>query len=102
LEYGRSGGILPGLGLHRVGQKGREASRATQGTVGTMDEELKRDTPYDYTQIQEQLWVRLQPTSDLEAYLIEQMARCRYQLEQIENRLTKAWSQLNKIHEELR
>jgi hypothetical protein len=67
-----------------------------------MDEELKRGTPYDYTQIQEQLWMRLQPTSGLEAHLIEQMARCRYQLEQIENRLTKAWSQLNKIHEEIR
>lgn len=67
-----------------------------------MDEALKRDTPYDYTQIQEQLWAHLQPESDLEAHLIEQLALCRYQLEQIENRLTKVWSQLNKVHEELR
>jgi hypothetical protein len=67
-----------------------------------MDEVLKRDTPYDYTQIQEQLWTRLQPASDLEAHLVEQLALCRYQIEQIENRLTKVWSQLNKIQEEFR
>lgn len=67
-----------------------------------MDEAGKHDTPYDATQIQEQLWARLQPTSEVEAYLIGQLALCWHQLEQIENRLTKAWSQLNKIHAELK
>jgi hypothetical protein len=67
-----------------------------------MDKERKSSTPYGYTQIQEQLRARLQPTSGLEEHLIQQMALCRYQLEQIENRLTKTWGQLNKIHEELR
>jgi hypothetical protein len=66
-----------------------------------MDKEHQRSTPYNYTQIQEQLRARLQPMSDMEEHLIQQMALCRYQLEQIENRLTKTWGQLNKIHEEL-
>jgi hypothetical protein len=67
-----------------------------------MDEELKIDSLYEYTQKQEKVLVRLQPANELEERLARQIAICSYKLEQIENRLTKAWCQLNKMYEELK
>ena len=67
-----------------------------------MDEELKIDSLYEYTQKQEKIFARLQPASDTEERLARHIAICSYKLEQIENRLTKAWGQLNKIYEELK
>jgi DNA-binding protein H-NS len=67
-----------------------------------MDEELKIDSLYEYTQKQEKIFARLQPESELEERLARHIAVCSYKLEQIENRLTKAWCQLNKIYEELK
>lgn len=67
-----------------------------------MVEQRKRDMSYEYTQIQEKVLARLQPASVMEEGLAQQIALCRYRLEQIENRLTKTWGQLNKIHAELK
>jgi hypothetical protein len=70
--------------------------------VETMDEELKIDSLYEYTQKQETIFARLQPASELEERLARQVVICNYKLEQIQNRFTKAWCQLNKIYEELK
>lgn len=67
-----------------------------------MDDELKIDSLYEYTQKQGKIFARLQPASELEERLARHIAVCSYKLEQIENRLTKAWCQLNKIYEELK
>lgn len=67
-----------------------------------MDEELKIDSLYEYTQKQEKIFARLQPASELEERLARQIVVCSYKLEQIQNRLTKAWCQLNKVYEELK
>ena len=67
-----------------------------------MDEELKIDSLYGYTQKQEKIFARLQPEGELEERLARQIVVCSYKLEQIQNRLTKAWCQLNKIYEELK
>jgi hypothetical protein len=67
-----------------------------------MAEELPIDSLYEYTQKQEKVLARLQPASELEEHLARHIALCSYKLEQIENRLTKAWCQLNKIYEELK
>jgi hypothetical protein len=68
----------------------------------TMDEELTIDSLYEYTQKQEKIFMRLQPASELEERLARHIAICSYKLEQIENRLTKSWCQLNKIYEGLK
>ena len=65
-----------------------------------MDEELKIEALYDYTQQQEQLFARLQPAGEFEESLARQIVVCSYKLDQLRNRLTKAWSQLNKVYEE--
>jgi hypothetical protein len=67
-----------------------------------MDEELKIEALYEYTQQQEQIFARLQPVSELEESLARQIVVCGYKLEQLRNRLTKAWYQLNKVYEELK
>ena len=82
-----------------------------------MDDELKRDPrsepaqaepaqaeqhQTEYAQTQEHVFARIQPTSEMEERLAERIAFCRYTLEQIQNRLTKSWSQLNKVQEALK
>lgn len=82
-----------------------------------MDDELRRDPlsepaqaepaqaePYqtEYGQTQERVFARVQPTSEMEERLAERIAFCRYTLDQIQNRLTKSWSQLNKVQEALK
>jgi hypothetical protein len=53
-------------------------------------------------QKQEQIFTRLQPESAFEEHLARQIVVYSYKLDVIQNRLTKAWGQLNKISEELR
>lgn len=53
-------------------------------------------------QRQARVFARLQPESELEERLARQIVIYSYKLELIQNRLTKAWSQLNKIYEDLR
>jgi hypothetical protein len=67
-----------------------------------MDEDRNIEALYEYTQQQEQIFARLQPTSELEESLARQIVVCCYKLEQLRNRLTKAWCQLNKVYEELK
>ncbi|GIX46566.1 MAG: hypothetical protein KatS3mg131_0777 [Candidatus Tectimicrobiota bacterium] len=67
-----------------------------------MDAQDKMDALYAYTRKQEAMYARLQPASEQEERLVRQLALCSYRLEQIESRLTQAWSQLNKIAEELK
>jgi hypothetical protein len=67
-----------------------------------MNEELKPDMPSMYIQHQERLMSRLQPDSEFEESLIRQLVLCHYKLEQIQNRLTKAWCQFNKVYDELK
>ena len=67
-----------------------------------MDKELKIEALYEYTQKQERIFARLQPASEFEEHLARQIVVCNYKLEQFQNRLTKAWCQLNKIYEELK
>jgi hypothetical protein len=67
-----------------------------------MAEELEIDSLHAYTQKQEKIFARLLPASELEERLARQIVICSYKLEQIENRLTKAWCQLNKMYEELK
>lgn len=56
-----------------------------------------RDLPPAHAQIQERVFAHLQPASDAEEHLARRIALCRYTLEHIQNRLTKTWSQLNKM-----
>ena len=67
-----------------------------------MDDDSNRDMLPAHTQIQERVFARLQPASDAEEHLARRIALCRYTLEQIQNRLTKTWSQLNKMQAILR
>jgi hypothetical protein len=67
-----------------------------------MDHDQNRDLPPTQIQIQERVFARLQPASDAEEHVARRIVHCRYTLEQIQNRLTKIWSQLNKIQEILR
>lgn len=67
-----------------------------------MDEQLKIDALHAYTQKQERIFSRLLPESELEERVARQIAVCSYKLEQIENRLTRAWGQLNHVYEELK
>lgn len=67
-----------------------------------MDEEPKIDSLYAYTHKLERIFARLLPASELEECLARRIVVCSYTLEQIENRLTKAWYELNKIYEELK
>lgn len=67
-----------------------------------MDEELKIDALHEFTQRQERIFARLLPASELEERVARQIAVCSYKLEQIENRLTRAWGQLNTVYEELK
>jgi hypothetical protein len=67
-----------------------------------MDEEFKGNSLYAYTQKQERIFARLLPASELEERVARQIAICSYRLELIENGLTKAWCQLNKMYEELK
>ncbi len=67
-----------------------------------MDEALKPDMRHAYNQRQKQLFERLQPDSEFEERLVRQIVVCNYKLEQIQNRLTKAWCQINKIYGELK
>jgi hypothetical protein len=62
-----------------------------------MDNAPSRDLPPAQAQIQERVFARLQPASDAEEHLARRIALCRYTLEHIQNRLTKTWSQLNKM-----
>lgn len=68
----------------------------------TMDEGLKIDSLYEYTQKQETIFARLEPASELEERLARQIVLCSYKLEQIQHRLTKAWCHLNKVYEEFK
>lgn len=67
-----------------------------------MDEALKPDMCDAYKQRQQQLVERLQPGSEFEEHLVRQIVVCNYKLEQIQNRLTKAWCQINKIYGEFK
>lgn len=67
-----------------------------------MNEEPKPDMPSMYIQHQERLVKRLQPDGEFEERLVRQMILCNYKLEQIQDRLTKAWCQLNKVYGELK
>lgn len=67
-----------------------------------MDNESRRDPAPDFTQLQERVFARLQPTSEVEKRLAQRIARCRYTLEQTQNRLTETWGQLNKMQDFLR
>jgi hypothetical protein len=67
-----------------------------------MDDALKPDSSHDYVQVQERVFARLQPDSAIEERLAKRIASCFYTLEQIQNRLTKTWSQLNKVQETFR
>jgi hypothetical protein len=67
-----------------------------------MDEGLKIDSLYEYTQKQETIFARLEPMSELEERLARQIVICSYKLDQIQHRLTKAWCQMNKIYEGLK
>jgi hypothetical protein len=67
-----------------------------------MNEELKPDMLSAYAQNQERLFNRLQPESEFEERLVRKIIVCSYKLEQIQNRLTKAWCQLNKVYDELK
>ncbi|MGQ4807900.1 hypothetical protein NKDENANG_01266 [Candidatus Entotheonellaceae bacterium PAL068K] len=67
-----------------------------------MDEEDRIDPGSAYRQQQAKIFARLLPTSKREERLVRQIVVCSYKLEQIENRLTKAWSQLQKMVEELK
>lgn len=67
-----------------------------------MPEQMRNDAPSGdvppaYAQIQERVFAHLQPASDAEEQLARRIALCRYTLEHIQNRLTKTWSQLNKM-----
>jgi hypothetical protein len=62
-----------------------------------MDDEPSHDLPPAHAQIQERVFARLQPASDAEEHLARRIALCRYTLDHIQNRLTKTWSQLNKM-----
>lgn len=55
-----------------------------------------------FAQKQEQVFARLQPESAFEEHLARQIVVCSYKLDLIQNRLTTAWGQLNKIYQELR
>ncbi len=61
--------------------------------------ELKRHSSHEYMRVQDSVFTRLQPASEIEERLAKRIALCRYSLEQIRNRLTKTWSQLNKVQE---
>jgi hypothetical protein len=61
------------------------------------NEAPSHDLPPAHAQIQERVFARLQPSSDAEQQLARRIALCRYTLEHIQNRLTKTWSQLNKM-----
>lgn len=67
-----------------------------------MNDEPKPDMPSMYIQQQERLVHRLQPDSEFEERLVRQIVLCNYKLEQIRNRLTKAWCQLNKVYDDLK
>ena len=67
-----------------------------------MDDALQPDMCHAYEQRQKQLFERLQPDSEFEEHLVRQIVVCNYKLEQIQNRLTKAWCQINKIYGELK
>ena len=67
-----------------------------------MGEVFNRDPSHEYTQVQERVFAQLQPESELEEQVARRIAQCHYQLEQVRNRLTKTWSQLNKAQETLR
>jgi hypothetical protein len=67
-----------------------------------MNEELKPEMPSMYIQHQERLVSRLQPDSEFEENLVRQLVLCHCKLEQIQNRLTKAWCQFNKIYDEMK
>ena len=67
-----------------------------------MSEEPKPDMPSMYIQHQERLVSRLQPDSEFEERLVRQLVLCHYKLEQIQDRLTRAWCQLNKVYGELK
>ena len=67
-----------------------------------MDDEFKRNLAADFTQIQDSVFARLQPTNEVEQRLAQRIAHCRYTLEQTQNRLTKTWGQLNKMQEILK
>jgi hypothetical protein len=66
------------------------------------DDEPNRDLPPAHAQLEERVFARLQPASEAEVHLARRIALCRYRLEHIQNRLTKTWSQLNKMQTILR
>jgi glucan phosphorylase len=66
-----------------------------------MDATPEGNAPQESTQRQEQLFARLQPASELEERVAQQIVSCSIKLEQIEQRLTIAWSQLQKIYEDI-
>jgi hypothetical protein len=67
-----------------------------------MDDAHKPDSSHEYAQVQERVFARLKPDSAVEERLAKRIASCFYTLEHIQNRLTKTWSQLNKVQETFR
>jgi|SwirhirootsSR2_FD_contig_81_870430_length_2104_multi_2_in_0_out_0_3 predicted nucleotide-binding protein (sugar kinase/HSP70/actin superfamily) len=67
-----------------------------------MDDVHNPDSPHEYAQVQERVFARLKPDSAMEERLAQRIASCFHSLEHIQNRLTKTWSQLNKVQETFR
>lgn len=66
-----------------------------------MDDGTPPTFPSTYTELQEHMRARLQPASNAEEHLVEQIVLCQYRLAQLEQRLSKTWEQLDHIFEAL-
>jgi hypothetical protein len=103
LELGGSTGLLHRLGLYDLGKKRWPSpSIWRKGNIWIMDEARQPDLSHAYAQVQERVFARLKPDSAVEERVAQRIASCFHTLEQIQNRLTKTWSQLNKIQETFR
>ena len=67
-----------------------------------MDDVNKPDSSREYAQVRERVFARLKPESAVEERVAKRIASCFHTLEYIQNRLTKTWSQLNKMKETFR
>jgi hypothetical protein len=65
-----------------------------------METESQPDMPPEESQYEEDTLARLQPESLQEERLARQIMACRARLEQITQRLVRAWNQLQHLREE--
>jgi hypothetical protein len=65
-----------------------------------METESQPDMPLEGSQHEEDRLARLQPESLQEERLARQIVACRARLEQIAQRLVRAWNQLQQLREE--